>query len=92
MEIKIDPLVLGKNPPLDGAKIKPEWLQLFKDYSDRFVIGSDQHYGSARSMAGPQRWQSVILLLNQLPADLQRKIATENARRIFHLPQNQQDK
>lgn len=87
MEIKIDPLLLGKNPPLDASsKIQPEWLALFKDFPDRFVIGSDQHYGSARSMSGPQRWQSVILLLNQLPADLQPKIASENARGIFHLP------
>jgi hypothetical protein len=89
MEIKIDPLLLGKNPPLDASsKIQPEWLALFKDFPDRFVIGSDQHYGSARFTTGPQRWQSVILLLNQLPADLQRKIASENARRIFHLPQD----
>ena len=88
MEIKIDPLLLGKNPPLDAGKIKPEWLQLFTDFPDRFVIGSDQHYGSARSMTGPQRWQSAVLLLNQLPPDLRRKIATENARRLFRFPQN----
>jgi Amidohydrolase len=84
MEIKIDPLELGKNPPLaaDG-KIQPQWLNLFKDFPDRFVIGSDQHYASGRVMTGPQRWQMPVLLLNQLPSDLQRKIASENAIRIF---------
>ena len=84
MEIKIDPLELGKNPPLaaDG-QIKPEWLKLFTDFPDRFVIGTDQHYASGRSMTGPQRWQMAVLLLNQLPGDLRRKIASENAPRIF---------
>jgi hypothetical protein len=83
MEIKVDPLELGKNPPLADGKIKPEWLKLFTDFPDRFVIGTDQHYGSQRSMAGPQRWQTAVLLLNQLPPDLRRKIAMENALRIF---------
>jgi predicted TIM-barrel fold metal-dependent hydrolase len=83
MEIKIDPLELGKNPPLTDGKIKPEWLKLFTDFPDRFVIGSDQHYASGRPMTGSQRWQMVVLLLNQLPSDLQRKIASENALRIF---------
>lgn len=45
MEIKIDPLSLGKNAPLEDGKLKPEWLRLFKDFPDRFVVGSDQHYG-----------------------------------------------
>src|SRR5579864_3642959 len=47
MEIKLDPLDPGKNSPLtNGAsgRIKPEWLKLFTDFQDRFVIGSDQHY------------------------------------------------
>jgi predicted TIM-barrel fold metal-dependent hydrolase len=84
MEIKIDPLELGKNPPLaaDG-KIQPQWLKLFKDFPDRFVIGTDQHYASGRPMTGPQRWQMPVLLLNQLPSGLQRKIASENALHIF---------
>jgi hypothetical protein len=84
MEIKIDPQELGKNPPLaaDGT-IQPQWLKLFKDFPDRFVIGSDQHYASGRSMTGAQRWQMPVLLLNQLPAGLQQKIARENALRIF---------
>jgi predicted TIM-barrel fold metal-dependent hydrolase len=84
MEIKIDPQELGKNPPLaaDGT-IQPQWLKLFNDFPDRFVIGSDQHYASGRAMTGPQRWQMPVLLLNQLPAGLRQKIATENALRIF---------
>jgi len=88
MEIKIDPLDLGKNPPLANGEIKPEWLKLFQDFPDRFVIGTDQHYNSSRPMTGPQRWKMVALLLNQLPNDLRRKIGAENALRIFSIPKN----
>lgn len=85
MEIKLDPLDVGKNSPLtNGAsgQIKPEWLKLFADFQDRFVIGSDQHYPQG---SGPQRWQAVVLLFNELPAAIRQKIGTENAARIYHL-------
>ncbi len=80
MEIKTDPENPGKNFPLAGGKIKPEWLQLFQDFPDRFLIGSDQHYPEPK---GKQRWQTVVELFNQLPEDLRRKIGTENALRIY---------
>jgi predicted TIM-barrel fold metal-dependent hydrolase len=85
MEIKLDPLDPGKNSPLtNGAsgRIKPEWLKLFTDFQDRFVIGSDQHYPQS---SGPQRWQAVVLLFNQLPAVVRQKIGTKNAIRIYNL-------
>jgi predicted TIM-barrel fold metal-dependent hydrolase len=86
MEVKIDPAEAGKNSPLvngGSGAVKPEWLQLFRDLPDRFVIGSDQHY--PQPSKGPQRWQPVVLMLNQLPADLQHKIGIENAMRIYRL-------
>ena len=85
MQIKVDPVSPGKNYPLDAAsgRIEPEWLQLFQEFPDRFVIGTDQHY--PMPAAGPQRWQAAVLLLNQLPGDLRRKIGTENAVRIYRL-------
>ncbi|HZP34709.1 MAG TPA: amidohydrolase family protein [Candidatus Acidoferrales bacterium] len=85
MEIKLDPLDVEKNSPLaDGAsgKIKPEWLKLFTDFQDRFVIGSDQHYPMS---SGPQRWQAIVALFNQLPAGVRQKIGTGNAIRIYRL-------
>ena len=85
MEMKLDPVDTGKNSPFtNGASghIKPEWLKLFTDFQDRFVIGSDQHYPQS---SGPQRWQAVVLLFNELPADVRQKIGTENATRIYHL-------
>jgi predicted TIM-barrel fold metal-dependent hydrolase len=84
MDIKIDPLKPGKNSPLTGGAsgaLKPEWLKLFQDFPDRFVIGTDQHYPEPK--AGLQRWQAAVNLLNQLPQDLRRKIGTENAARLY---------
>ena len=86
MELKIDPVSSGKNSPLSSGgsgTIPPEWLKLMQDFSDRFVMGTDQHYPLPAS--GPQRWQADVLLLNQIPADARRKIAAENAVRIYHL-------
>lgn len=82
MEIKADPVSPGLNYPLvaDG-KIKPEWLKLFTDFPDRFVIGSDQHYPEPKGE--DRRWQEVILLFNQLPADVRKKIGTENIAAIY---------
>jgi predicted TIM-barrel fold metal-dependent hydrolase len=83
MEIKADPLSPGKNPiaAADG-KVKPEWFKLFQDFPDRFVIGTDQHYGP-KSSTGQPRWQAVVLIFNQLPPDLRRKIGLENAAHLF---------
>jgi predicted TIM-barrel fold metal-dependent hydrolase len=81
MEIKADPLAHGKNYPLADGKIKPEWLALFTDFPDRFIIGSDQHYPEPQGQQ--QRWQEVVLLFNQLPVDLRRKIGTENIAHIY---------
>jgi predicted TIM-barrel fold metal-dependent hydrolase len=81
MEIKTDTQNVGKNYPLADGKIKPEWLKLLVDFSDRFIIGSDQHYPEPK---GPeQRWQTVVLLFNQLPSDVRRKIGTENILHIY---------
>jgi predicted TIM-barrel fold metal-dependent hydrolase len=81
MEIKIDPLNMGKNPPIVDGKIKADWLKLFEEFSDRFLIGSDQFY--PEPPPGPQRWEAMVLLFNQLPAEVRRKIGTENALRIY---------
>lgn len=86
MDLKIDPAKPGKNSPLVGGArgaVKPEWLKLFRDFPDRFVIGSDQHY--PEPLPGPQRWEAVVQLLNQLPDGVRQKIAKENAERLYRL-------
>jgi predicted TIM-barrel fold metal-dependent hydrolase len=85
MEIKLDPLDVEKNSPLTNGTsgtVKPEWLKLFTDFQDRFVIGSDQHYPQG---LGSQRWQAVVRLFNQLPTAVRQKIGTQNAIRIYNL-------
>lgn len=81
MELKVDPKNPGLNSPLANGKIKPDWLQLLKDFPDRFIIGSDQHY--PEPPGAEQRWQAAVLLLDQLPLELRRKVASENALRIY---------
>jgi predicted TIM-barrel fold metal-dependent hydrolase len=82
MEIKFDPGFPGKDPPIADGKLKPEWLKLYQDFPDRFLIGSDQHFDPPASVP-LARAQQNALLLNQLPPDLRKKIATENALRIY---------
>jgi hypothetical protein len=85
MEIKTDSQIIGKNYPLaEDGKIKPDWLKLFVDFSDRFIIGTDQHYPPPKG--AEQRWQTAVLLFNQLPSDLRRRIGTENVAHIFGMP------
>ena len=82
MEIKTDPDAHGRNYPLEAdGKIKPDWLKLFTDFPDRFVIGSDQHYPIPKDAA--KRWQETILLFNQLPPHARKKIGTENVAHIY---------
>ncbi|HLJ22639.1 MAG TPA: amidohydrolase family protein [Candidatus Acidoferrales bacterium] len=82
MEIKTDPDAHGLNYPLaaDG-KLKPDWFKLFTDFPDRFVIGSDQHYPEPKD--ADKRWQETILLFNQLPAEVRKKIGTENVAHLY---------
>jgi predicted TIM-barrel fold metal-dependent hydrolase len=84
MEIKTDPLNQRSNYPLDAnGKIKPDYLQLFTEFPDQFLIGSDQRYPEPKG--AEQRWQTVVSLFNQLPAGVRQKIGTENAARIYPL-------
>ena len=80
LEIKYDPKLPGKNPVWVDGVVKAEWLKLFQEYPDRFVFGSDQHYPLEGQ---PIRWQSEVQILNQLPPDLRKKMAAENAQHIF---------
>ena len=67
----------------DGAgNLTPEWRKLFARYSDRFLLGSD-------TWIHP-RWAQYESLMNefrgwlaQLPGDQARRIAHENAERLF---------
>jgi predicted TIM-barrel fold metal-dependent hydrolase len=82
MEIKFDPGFPGKDPPIVDGKLKPEWLKLYQDFPDRFLIGSDQHFDPPATVP-LARSQQNALLLNQLPAELRQKIAIDNPTRLY---------
>jgi hypothetical protein len=87
MSIKCDSQDYGLNPymvDVQKGPIKPEWLQLIKEFPDRFVIGSDQGYPLREGGPMP-RWQTTVLFFNQLPADLRQKIGLDNPTRIYGL-------
>ena len=74
--------------PLDGeGRVKPDWIALFQEFPDRFVIGSDEiiQQGNRHPSAGSI--QATVSMLRQLHPDLQRKIGYENAYRLYKLPQ-----
>lgn len=69
-------------------KLRPEWLQLFKDFPDRFVIGADEFVGASDQVksSGPPSFADTWSVMEQLPEDLRAKIGSENAIRIYRLP------
>lgn len=83
------PLLMGElsyRPGLtcDSGKLCPEWRQLILKYPGRFVIGSDTWIN--------QRWQYYDELmkgyrvwLGDLPGDVARRIAWDNAASVFGL-------
>ena len=83
------PMLMGElsyRPGLtcEGGQLCPEWRALMRKFPTRFVIGSDTWVN--------QRWQSYDeimkgyrLWLGDLPADIARRIAWDNAAGLFGL-------
>lgn len=72
--------------PLESnGKLKSDWLTLFKEFPDRFVIGSDEIVQRKNQHPSAGSIRSTLDLLKQLPTDLQRKIGYENAYRLYKL-------
>lgn len=61
----------------DGS-VRPEWLELLAAFPDRFMIGSDQFYDE-----GTERLQMARQFIDQLPAELATRIASENALAVY---------
>jgi predicted TIM-barrel fold metal-dependent hydrolase len=74
--------------PLDEAgKLKPVWAALIKDFPDRFTMHTDIFYTSSWPPdRGPKESHELAMkLLEQLSPDIARKLAYENARRIYKM-------
>ncbi|MBA4394386.1 MAG: hypothetical protein C0407_12615 [Desulfobacca sp.] len=88
MSFKLAPESLPETRPVseDRKIIKPEWLQLMKDFPDRFILGTDQFYVAPGGRAvGPQKTEATKYFMTLLPPELARLIGIENPIRIFNL-------
>jgi len=79
--VKLDPRGPQATSPLtpDGT-LRPGWLILLRAFPDRFMIGSDQFFDE-----GTERLALARRLVDALPTDMARLVASENARRIFRV-------
>jgi len=78
-----------------GGEIDPDWLRVLAEFHDRFVIGSDQFMANPQLSAyGPglefARFNAharglIRRFLDQLPADLARRISMENPGRLYRI-------
>lgn len=74
----------------ENGRLKPGWLKLFEEFPDRFVLGSDMFHppqpGGVRAPFMKATLDNLRALLDQLPPDLARRIASENFGRLYRLP------
>ncbi len=90
MSFKISPDSMSETRPLtEDLQIKDEWLNLIREYPERFIIGSDRFYVTPRTnlQIGPPKreGEGPERLLTLLPMELARKVGYENTTRIFNL-------
>ncbi|MEK7866146.1 MAG: amidohydrolase family protein [Planctomycetota bacterium] len=70
----------------EKGALQPGWKKLIEEFPDRFLIGSDQFFGSdgyAERM--PVNYDPTWEVLKQLPADLAKKVGRGNAARVYGL-------
>ena len=75
--------------------VNEDWVAVLRDFPDRFVIGSDTmivatHYTGPHTPRifanrGEGQWRGIRRLLSILPPDEARRIAYENAERLYKL-------
>ncbi|MCP5053977.1 MAG: amidohydrolase family protein [bacterium] len=77
--------ILSANRPLDkNNKLRPEWKNLIARFPDRFVFGCDGFYGlPGKTKTFSDSTTASRLILNQLPPNIARKVAYENANHIY---------
>jgi len=66
----------------DGGKVYPEMLRLFEDFSDRFLLGTDTAHTPALRFY-EENIHAFRQMLSQMTPATARRIAYENAERLF---------
>ena len=79
------------------GEVNPEWVAVLMNFPDRFVLGSDTmivatHYTGPQTprlfaSRGEGQRRGIRRLLSVLPADVARRIGSENAARLYRLGQ-----
>lgn len=79
-----------QNDLLQGDRVHPDWLEIIRAFPERMVVGGDNFFASPNARQPFQRPPSNLdrlrTFLGQLPADIARKVASDNAVRIYRLP------
>jgi predicted TIM-barrel fold metal-dependent hydrolase len=70
-------------PLSQDGRLKPEWLALFQEFPDRFLLGSDEIIKPADDHPSAGSIRSTMQLLDQLPPKLKPMIGYENAYRLY---------
>lgn len=81
---------MGFHPTLvldEKGILKPEWLKLIADFPDRFTMHTDIFYVSTwpPRRGAKKTHEMAQRMLAQLPPDIARKLAYENAQRIYKI-------
>jgi hypothetical protein len=82
-----------RNKLMNESGLDPAWLAVLRRHPDRFVLGTDSFFvvegGTSpvgAFVAGNEsKYLATNYFLSSLPGDLARKIATENAARLYRL-------
>jgi len=71
----------------EAGNIRPEWLALIREFSDRVMIGSDEFVGPSGGLTTEPHasFQTTWNMLERLPEDLRKKVGGENAARVYRL-------
>jgi hypothetical protein len=92
--MSVTPLGLHiRNKLMNEQGLDPGWLALLKRHGDRFVLGTDSFFVveggvspvGAFVAGNESKYLATNLFLSSLPRDLARKIASENAERLYRL-------
>ena len=91
LAIKVTPgaggnLVEGNRPVDLNGDLRPEWLQLITDFSDRIMLGSDAFFGSpGLTDDGTPTMPSTFSVANQLPPALAQAVVEDVVHDVYRL-------
>ena len=79
--------IVESNRPVDlNGVLRPEWLQLITDFSDRVMLGSDHFYGvPGHTSDSPPMMASTFALADQLPPALAQAVVEDNVRAVYRM-------